>query len=185
MIGVFRPVRTILPVTALVLLAAVAVVRGAEPELIVTPIARDGQLLVTFDLSDGLTSDVRDAIQSGLPTAFTYDIELRRAAAWFDRPIASLTLKASVRFDNLSRRYEMARTLNGRVEAPNSTEDEQAMRRWLTHVERLPIAQTATLEANGEYYVRVRVNARSRNRWFAWPWDRDSALGRATFTFLP
>ena len=48
----------------------VGVVRAADgdPDLTVTPIARDGQVVVSFDLSDGFTPDVRDAIQSGLST---------------------------------------------------------------------------------------------------------------------
>ena len=40
----------------------------AEPDIAVTPIARDGQVLVTFDMTNAFGPDVRDAIQSGLPT---------------------------------------------------------------------------------------------------------------------
>src|SRR5262249_51151941 len=85
------------------------------PDLSVTPIARDGQVLVSFDLSDGLTSDVRDAIQSGLSTTFAYDLELRRGpAGWFDRTLSAVSITATVRFDNLTRRYQMTRTIDGR-----------------------------------------------------------------------
>src|SRR5207237_122721 len=86
-------------VVAFVLIAAV----GAQaPEVSITPIARDGRVLVSFELTDAFSSDVRDAIQSGLATTFSYDVELRRGSAFFDRTVAWVTIAAGVRFDNLT-----------------------------------------------------------------------------------
>jgi Domain of unknown function (DUF4390) len=94
-------------------LAAVA----EAPDLTVTPITRDNQAMVSFELTDGFTADVRDAIQSGLPTTFSYEIDLRRwAATWFDRTLASVTLAATGHFDNLTGRYQMSRSVDGRIE---------------------------------------------------------------------
>src|SRR2546425_9803003 len=96
------------------MLVAVGRVCAADPDISVTPIARDGQVLVSFDLSDGFTADVRDAIQSGLPTTFSYEVELRRqTSTWFDRTVASVTVAATVRFDNLTRRYQMSHAIDG------------------------------------------------------------------------
>lgn len=170
---------------ALLVCAGVALKAEVDP-ITVLPIARDGQLQVSFDLSDGFTPDVLDAIQSGLPTTFSYAVELRReAAGWFDATLAHVAVSATVRFDNLTRRYEMSRTLNGRVqEDSRPTEDEAAVRRWMTHFERIPLSTTAALETNGEYYVRVRARTRPRNTWFSWPWEGHSRLGQAKFTFI-
>ena len=154
-----------------------------EPDLTVTPIARDGQVVVSFDLSDGFTPDVRDAIQSGLSTTFSYEVDLRRGSTLFDRTVASVTITAVVRFDNLTRRYQMSRTVDGRVEDARPTEDQHAVRAWLTHFERIPVSATAALETNGEYYVRVRARTRPHNAWFFWPWG-GTALGQAKFTFI-
>lgn len=164
-----------------------AAVSNGEPAVVnVTPIARDGQVLVSFELADGVTADVQEAIRSGLPTSFSYDIELRRGTpAWFDRTIASMTVTATVRFDNLTRRYQMSRTVDGRIEDARPTEDARAVTAWMTRFERVPVSPTEVLEANGEYYVRVRAHTHPRNTWFFWPWDRGSVLGRSPFTFLP
>jgi hypothetical protein len=172
-------------VAAAALAMAAAPAAAQTPDLSITPIAREGEVVVSFDLSDGFSADVRDAIQSGLPTTFSYDVELRRASALIDRTLASITIEASVRFDNLTRRYQMSRTIDGRVEDARPTEDQNAVRRWLTHFERVPLTPTTTLETNGEYYVRVRVQTRPRSGWFVWPWDRTSVLGNAKFTYLP
>ena len=168
--------------TLLVALALVSLV-GADPDLSVTPIARDGQVVVSFDLSDGFTPEVRDAIQSGLSTTFSYEVDLRRGSALFDRTVASVTITAIVHFDNLTRRYQISRAVDGRVEDARPTEDQNAVRAWMTHFERIPLSATAALETNGEYYVRVRAHTRPHNAWFFWPWG-GTALGQATFTFI-
>jgi hypothetical protein len=166
-------------------LGAAATVRAEAPDLKVTPLQRDGQVLVSFELSQGFTPDVRDAIQSGLATTFSYEIELRQGSTLFDKTVASVTITASVRFDNLTRRYQMSRSIDGRVEDARPTEDQQAVQQWLTHFERVPVTPTAALEPNGEYYVRVRALTRPRSDWFAWVWDRTAVFGNARFTFIP
>jgi hypothetical protein len=174
------------------LLCVVAVTAGcagsvlaadAAADLTVTPSARDGQVVVSFDLSDGFTPEVRDAIQSGLATTFSYDVDLRRAAALFDRTVASVAISAIVRFDNLTRRYQMSRTVDGRVDDARPTEDPDAVRAWMMHFERIPLAATTTLEADGEYYVRIRARTRPHDAWFPWPWA-GTTFGQAKFTFI-
>jgi hypothetical protein len=162
----------------------VAIAAGTDPDIMVTPIARDGQVLVSFDMTDGFTTDVRETIQSGLSTTFSYQIELRQGAIWLDHTIAVVTIAATVRFDNLTRRYQMSRSFDGRVDEARPTEDQEAVRSWMTHFERIPLSQTSTLEANGEYYVRVRALLRPRNAWFVWPWG-GAIFGHAKFTFIP
>jgi hypothetical protein len=164
-------------------LSASVLAAGGDSDLTVTPIARDGQVVVSFDLSDGFTPEVRDAIQSGLATTFSYEVDLRRGAALLDRTVASVTISAIVRFDNLTRRYQMSRMVDGRVEDARPTEDQGTVRAWMTHFERIPLSATARLETNGEYYVRVRARTRPHNAWFLWPWG-GTAFGQATFTFI-
>ena len=54
----------------------------------IVPLVADGEVLVTFELADAYTQDVREAIASGLRTTFTYDVELRMpVAGWVDRTI--------------------------------------------------------------------------------------------------
>jgi hypothetical protein len=164
----------------------VAVTAADSRGLVVTPIAREGQVLVSFALTDGVTPEVRDAIHSGLATTYSYDIAVSRGTAgWFDRTLASVTVSASVRFDNLTRRYQLSRSMDGRVEDARPTEDQELVTRWLTRFDQVPVVATTALEMNGEYSVRVRLQSRPHNIWFFWPWDRGAALGNAKFTFIP
>ena len=154
----------------------------------VAPLARDGQILVSFEMADAFNDEIRAAIQSGLTTTFTYDVGLRRANTfWVDRTIASARLSAIVRYDNLTRRFQVSRLQDGRVEASRVLEDEAVVRRWMTEFERLPLFSMLALEANAEYYVRVRAQTRPRNNifFFPWDWEREAASGFAKFTFIP
>ena len=175
--------RAVVAVGAVVVLGAV--LAAAEIVRVVT-LSRDGRLLVSFELTGGYTPDIREVILTGLQTTFSYDVELRRPAVfWFDRTVASATVAVRVRYDNLTRVYQISRMLDGRVEETRVVEDEGDVRRALTTFERVPLFSTTALEANAEYTVRVRAQTRPRNAWFVWPWDRAAASGDTKFTFLP
>ncbi len=175
------------------LLFAIAFVLAALPaaaadtqKVQVVPLARDGEILVSFQLAEALTDDMRAAIQSGLIIKFQYTVELRRSAAvWFDRKIDSHLVTASVKYDTLTRRYQVSRSIDGRIEWMDSTDSEDTAWKELTNdFARLALFHGVPLEPNGEYYVRVRANTSPRNASFLWPWAADDAVGFAKFTFI-
>jgi hypothetical protein len=160
---------------------------SGDEALRVTSLAKDGHVYVSFSLVNGLTEELRRAIGSGLPATITYTVELRRPESlWFDRTVASVTVTATVRFDNLTRQHQLVRTIDGRGEEPRVTEDEDVVRWWLTEFDRLPLFTAADLEANTEYYVRVRAQSRPRvNPVFFWPWGGGGKTGYTPrFTFI-
>ena len=151
----------------------------------VTPLTRDDRVLVTFRLNDVFTDDVRAAIHSGLTITFISDVELKRGAAlWIDRTMASSTVSASVRYDNLARRYHVTRRWDGRRDKVEVLEREEDVRDWLTNFDKLPLFSNTTLETNAEYYLRVRARTTPRNASFVWPWQGDDVIGFAKFTFI-
>jgi hypothetical protein len=151
----------------------------------VTPITRDDQVLVSFRLSNIFTEETRAAIHSGTPITFVYEVELKRGATlWLDRTLATSTVTASVRFDNLTGRYHLMRKADGRVERDETLEREDEVRERLTGFERLPLFNARTLERNAEYYVRVRARTTPRNASFVWPWEGTDVSGLAKFTVI-
>lgn len=158
---------------------------GAADGLRIVPLVRDGNVLISFQMTDGFTEEVRAAIRSGLKTTFTYSIDLRtEVAAWMDRTIASTVVSTSVQFDNLTRRHTVVRTLDGRSQEAQITESDDQVRQWVTTLDRLPLFRSASLEPNREYYVRVRAEVRPRNASFLWPWGSVRSA-QAKFTFIP
>ncbi len=168
---------------ALVALAAAA---PAAADVRVVPLVRDAQVFVSMELADGFTDEVRAVIHSGLRTTFTYTVDLRLAVPiWIDQTVATATVATSVQFDNLTRRYTVMRTIDGRVAEVRVTEDEDVVRELLTTFTRLPLFSTASLEPNREYYVRVRASLSPRRSGFIWwPWGGGPS-GQVKFTFIP
>jgi hypothetical protein len=152
-----------------------------------TPLVRDGQLLVSFVLEDGFTEDLRAVVKSGLRTTFVYTVELRMVVpGWIDRTIATTTVSNSVEYDNLTRRHTLQRTIDGRVDSDASqvVEEERIVRDFMTTFTRLALFRNTRLEANHDYYVRVRARVYPSNGSFLWPWST-GLLAQAKFTFIP
>ena len=150
----------------------------------IVPLVREDSVFVSFELTDGYTEEVKDAVHSGLRTTFTYTVELRQdVPAWVDRTIGTSVITNTVQYDNLTRRATLVRTLDGHVESTQSTEDEAVIRQWMTTFQKMPLFKTAELEQNREYYVRVRATARPTNGSMLWPWG-SGISGITKFTFL-
>jgi uncharacterized protein DUF4390 len=171
---------------ALALLLVAATAAPARQTLQVVPLIRDGEVLISFKLDEAMTEEIRAAIHSGLTIKLVYTVDLRRTAAvWFDRTIATAVVTATVRYDTLTRRYHVSRTLDGRIDWAETMDREEAAWNALTaDFARLSLFRGLALEPNAEYYVRVRAHSTPRNTTFVWPWQGDDAVGLAKFTFL-
>ena len=176
--------RRLLLIVAFASLAATSLHAQTGNSLRIVPLVRDDHVLVSFDLRDGFTDEVRAAIKSGLKTTFTYNIDLRLdVPGWVDRTIGTSTIGASVEYDNLTRRYTVTRVIDGHVEDAKVTEDERVAREYLTSLVRAPLFRTSLLEANREYYVRIRATARPSNGSILWPFGSGTSA-MAKFTFV-
>lgn len=150
----------------------------------VVPLLRDDQVHVSFELRDGFTPEVRAAIQSGLETTFTYRIDLRTdAAGFFDRTISQAIVTNTVDYTTLTRKYQLERRVDGRLDRSHVTDDEAEVRQWLTSMDKLRLFPTTLLEHNREYYVRVTASARPSQGSMLWPFGSGTS-GRAKFTFM-
>ena len=175
--------RRLLGIGCAIALLASGTLLGAE-SLRIVPVTSDDKVVVSFELGDAYTTEVRQAISSGLRTTFTYEIELRMVVPiWVDRTIATSVVSTSDQYDNLTRRHRLSRTIDGKVEDASVTEDEDIVRRWLTTFSRLPLAETSKLDPSRDYYVTVRAQVRPRGTsLIGWA---NGVTGQAKFTFVP
>jgi hypothetical protein len=168
--------------TVIVCTAGIAV--QAAQVLRIIPTFHDGQVLVSFEVEDGYTDDVRNAIASGLRTTFSYNVELKmHATMWVDPMVATSVVTVSDRYDNLTRRHTLTRTIDGREQDQTTTENESTVRQWLTTLDKLPICRTTRLEANRDYYVRI--SARVIPDHTSMLGLTSAIVGRTPFTFVP
>lgn len=171
-------------VWAVAALVAVPVALRAAESLQIRPTVHNEEVLVSYELDDAYTDAVRDAIASGLRTTFTYELELRtKTSVWFDRVVATSLVTVSDRYDNLTRRHTLTRTVEGRPEESLVTDDEAVVRTWLTTGARVPLCDTSKLDPTRDYYVRVTTHARPvTTSILGLP---RTVSGQARFTFVP
>jgi hypothetical protein len=175
---------TVVGLLLLVLTSGVSIGAAADQAIEIVPLTRDGTVFVSFAVKGVVDAEIEQAIQSGLPTTFAYDVELRRTSAlWFDRNIGSVEVAATVRYDNLTRRYQISLQQDGRVFDTRPTDNSEEVRRIVSVFHRLPLFTTRQLHANTEYYIRILGRTRPRRRAFLF-WDPPAAFGSAKFTFL-
>jgi|SRR5215208_2716578 len=166
---VFKSAHVGLLVLALVVATASLSAQG-QKGLQVVPVVRGDRLYVSFELRDGLTSDVRAAIDSGLKTIFTYTVDLRLdAGLWIDRSVAQAVVTNSVEYDNLEGKHTLERRIDGRAEPSVTTKDPLEVRQWMTKVKDAPLFSTRVLQRNRDYYVRVSASARPSYGSILWP----------------
>lgn len=168
----------------MVVLVAGGALVGAAESLRIVPITSDNQVLVSVELADAYTSEVREAIASGLRTTFTYDVELRmHVPVWVDRTVAAVVVTAGDQYDNLTRRHTLSRVIDGHVEETLVTEDETVVKRWLTTLNRMPLCSTSKLDSSRDYYVQI--SARARPRGASLLGLASAITGQTKFTFIP
>lgn len=176
--------RRTLALAAMLALTSTAPAMRAAETLRIVPITSNDTVVVTIELADAYSDELRQAISSGLRTTFTYDIELRMVVpTWVDRTVATATVNTSDQYDNLTRRHTLQRLVDGRVQESIVTEDDAVARQWLTTLSRLPLVDTAKLDPNRDYYVRISARARPHGgSLIGWA---SAVVGQAKFTFIP
>lgn len=172
-------VRTAAVVAALLLLGSVV---RTEESLRIVPFIAGDHVVVSFELNDAYNDAVREAIASGLRTTFSYDLELR-ARAWVDRTIGTAVVATTDRYENLTRRHTLTRTVDGRLDDVLVTEDDAVVKTWLTKWNRVPVADTSRLDPAREYYVRVTTHAQPVGGSMLGV--TKSITGQVKFTFVP
>ena len=172
---------TIWLASAIVALGEVAYAQGA---LRIVPLVRAEQVIVSVDLDNGYTDEVRQVISGGVRTTFTYDVDLKMIVpAWVDRTIATAVVTTTDHYDTLTRVHNLSRTVDGRVVEALATENEAVAKKWLTSLSSLVLCRTSLLDPHREYYVRISARVRPPGATLlGWA---TGVTNLAKFTFVP
>ena len=156
----------------------------AEGTLRIIPLIRAEQVIVSVDLDNGYTDEVRQVISGGVRTTFTYDVDLKMIVpAWVDRTIATAVVTTTDHYDTLTRIHNLSRTVDGRVVEARTTESEAIAKKWLTSLSGLVLCRTSRLDEHREYYVRISARVRPPGATLlGWA---TGVTNLAKFTFVP
>ena len=139
--------------------------RNRKAGIAALSVVRDGAaLLVSFRLDRALDERTWEKIESGLPTGFTYDIEVQRLRRrWFDKRIGATRLQVVAMYNALTREYLVNFKRDGELYASRVVTSAADLERALTVFEKLPSIEFEDDQA-GRFVLRVRAELRSRTR---------------------
>ena len=128
-------------------------------------VVRDGAaLLVSFRLDRALDERTWERIESGLPTGFTYDIEVQRLRRrWFDKRVGATRLQVVAMYNALTREYLVNFKRDGDLYASRVVTSTADLERAMTVFEKLPPIEIED-DGTGRFVLRVRAELRSRTR---------------------
>ncbi len=154
-------------------------VLAAAADVRITPVVAEDRVYANFVATAAFSSDVRVAVQSGLPVTLTYVAELRRSSTlWFDHTVAATTVASAVKFDTLTGLYQVSKLRDGTVHWAKQTQKEEEMRLWVTEFERVLLADASRIRGSSDYYVQVRARDSLPRGFSLWPWGRTEMSGR-------
>lgn len=139
--------------------------RSCNAGIAALSLVRDGAaLLVSFRLDCALDARTWEKIESGLPTGFTYDIEVRRLRRrWFDRRVGLTRLQVVAMYNALTREYLVNFKRDGELYASRVVTSAADLERAMTVFDKLPSIEIDE-DAAGRLVLRVRAELRSRTR---------------------
>lgn len=133
-----------------------------------------------------LSTEAREALDSGVPLTIEIEVEFLRARRfWFDESEASLLQTYELQYHALSERYLV---LNSNAGEQNSFANLFSALNFLGRVNSLPLIDAALLEVGEPYEIRVRTSLSTegfpgplrlltfwrgnwdlRSEWYTWP----------------
>jgi hypothetical protein len=113
-------------------------------------------VLVYFRVNNCFTEKMEDAILAGIPTTFTFYIELyRQRRLWFDKEIADLTIKHTIKYDNVKKMFYVS--LKEGEKNFEQFRNFAMAKRAMSDLNGIVVAPMRKLIRNKKYYVRVKA----------------------------
>ncbi len=118
-------------------------------------ITTNSNLKVSFEVSNAFTEEIEEAIRSGIPTSFTFMVELyRKRGIWFDEGLADFYFKHTVKYDNLREEYYI--TLEEKSQDVIKIKDSTQMKNLMTVVDSIPLLPIYRLKKGMRYEMKIK-----------------------------
>ena len=186
------------PATLLILLAAAAALAltlaaGAQDEADSAPdpapgaprienlavATQSGRILVSFELLDAIDDEMRERVQSGLPTELSFTLRLEHPRYWwFDRVFDKSTLQVVAMYNAVTREYLVNYKLDGQLIESRVVNDLPGLERAMTAIHSMPAFQLPE-DAPDRLQLTVRAQLGSKPFLFLFPNRIDTNWARS------
>ena len=157
----------------LVLGFAAAAAASPDPHIDeLSAIANGSHVSVHFTLAGGFENEeTTQALQSGLPTSFTYVVEIfRDRPNWFDEGISRSRVEVIATFNSVTREYLLNYRRDRRLVRSETLSDIVALQKKMTTIDEPDLFDIGTRRP---YKLKVRVRADLRRGYLLYlvPWE--------------
>jgi hypothetical protein len=116
---------------------------------------RDGVWKVSFDVENCFTEKMEEAIQSGIPTAFTFYINLHQKRSWWkDRKLASVEFRHTVQYHPIQKVYQIKLGEDSSSLAASSLGEAKKL---MSRVKEFKIQSSSPFEPGVPAYFRIKA----------------------------
>jgi hypothetical protein len=162
-----------LSLALLVVLAAASRAAAPNPRIEhLSAIAANGKVSVRFALTGAFANgELVEALQSGLPTSFTYYVEIfRDRPNWLDDGIAAARVEVICTFNSLTREYLLNYRRDKKLVRSQTFTDLAALERAMTSIEEPAFFDIGRRKP---HKLKVRVKAELMTGWLMYviPWE--------------
>lgn len=173
MCGKKATVRRLQVILYLLIATGAAAAKAPVPEIQnLTATAAAQKVSVRFTL-DGVfkSGEMVEALQSGLPTSFTYVVEIfRDRPNWFDDEIAQARVEVICTFNSVTREYLLNYRRDRKLVRSETFTDLASLERSMTRIEEVDLFDIGRRKP---YKLKVRVKADLMRGWLMYviPWE--------------
>ena len=153
--------------------AAVAVRQepAGEPRITDVRIAFEKpQIRLSFKLAGAFDADLRKRLDSGLPTTFSFDVELiRTRKSWFNKGVDSTTLQVNAMYNAVTREYLINFKHDGNLIESRVVKDAADLEAAMAEFDAFPVFSTEGKNIQQRLRVRVRAELGTKTVFFFIP----------------
>ena len=115
-------------------------------------------LKVSFTVKNAFTKEIEEAIKSGVPTSFTFFMELNRVNGhWFNEGVGKWQFRHTVKYDTLKEEFE----ITSDEDAAIKTKDFAEMKRAMSTASAITLYPVSQMVPGENYELRVMAELRT------------------------
>lgn len=119
------------------------------------------EVAVSADLVNGFDKKIVDDIHDGISKDFYYYVLLKRKQKnWFDEEVLAKTVRYTVKYDTLKKKYTITQ-IDGERVVESTAENLEVMKQMVSHIDHIRIAPIHILKSRFRYYVSVKSQMRA------------------------
>ncbi|MBU0973036.1 MAG: DUF4390 domain-containing protein, partial [Proteobacteria bacterium] len=113
-------------------------------------------LLTYFEVKNAFTDKINQAVQKGIPTTFSFYVSLYKTSnSWFDKNIADVQIKSTVKYNSLKEEFSVLRPWKDAK--PSVTKSFEEAKSWMTDVDNLRVIPLESLVKGDKYQIRIKA----------------------------